>query len=83
MPRTIFCQKKQPEVNTADLLLGYAYANSGYKLPDLIIRTGIKRATMYNRMADPEKLTLGELRQLAKAGDYTDEQLIAIIRRGK
>jgi DNA-binding phage protein len=49
-------------------------------LPELCKRTGIKRATMYNRMHDMGGMTLRELQEIAKATNMPADMIVEIVK---
>ena len=47
---------------------------------ELSKRTGIKRATMYNRMADIGSMTLAELKEIARVTHMSAEQIAEVVK---
>ncbi|MBR5421042.1 MAG: helix-turn-helix domain-containing protein [Lachnospiraceae bacterium] len=48
-------------------------------IPDLSRRTGIKRATMYNRMKNIGSMTLRELQEIARVTHMSTEQIAEVV----
>lgn len=67
---------------TADVLIGYAKA-AGLNREAFRRCSGMKPATFSRRMANPDDITIGELRGMLKAiRIMPDEALIKLIREG-
>ena len=49
-------------------------------VPELSRRTGIKRATLYERMRHPETMTVAQLREIVRVTNMSDEQIAKIVR---
>lgn len=56
-------------------------ASVGLNISSLAKRTGICRQTLYDRLRDPDRLTLAELRALDRQIHFTDEELVILARR--
>ena len=66
-------------MNTSTALkVGMAQANIR-SVPELSKRTGIKQTTLYSRIKNPETLTVGELRQIARTCHMSRELIAAVV----
>lgn len=65
---------------TVDIILGDAKRYRGREVPDLIRNTNIKKTTFYNRLKNPEDISLGELRELFESAGVPDPDILEIVR---
>jgi DNA-binding phage protein len=68
-------------MTTKSNLIRARTASVGLNISSLAKRTGICRQTLYDRLRDPDRLTLAELRALDRQIHFTDEELVILARR--
>lgn len=66
-------------MNKKDFILGKAKSN-GLSREKLQRLSGIAPATFSRRMASPDSITIGELRRLDQLANFTDQDIIKLVR---
>ncbi len=70
-------------MTTKSNLIRARTASVGLTISGLAKRTGICRQTLYDRLRDPDRLTLAELRAIDRQIHFTDEEIVVLARRNK
>lgn len=74
MPRVNMYRDK-----TADRIKGLTFSK-GMKMQDVFTVMRMPKQRFYRRMRDTDTLTLGELRQMARLGGWSDEEVITVFK---
>lgn len=70
-------------MTTKSNLIRARTASAGLTISGLAKRTGICRQTLYDRLRDPDRMTLAEFRAIDRQVHFTDEEVIVLARRNK
>lgn len=72
-------KKREKKNRKIKAQISYYLEAEGYTKKDLAKQLDMCVATLYNKLKDPSKLTLEEVRNLKLTLNLSDEQLLAII----
>lgn len=54
----------------------------GINKPELAKKMQMSRSTLYEKLRDPDRFTIGEVKRMAKALNFSDDERIILLQEG-